>query len=231
MVLYCHITTRIPDEPYDSLLSALGGSFFPTLFFLDANGEKIGEHDVYAPRTVEAFRESLAAVKRAQELRAKEELGKAEQVELFLLDARLGMMDYPDARDRAKAFGEIDPDAAAKVNEILVNGEVEYLMQPPPRSAQDRIDLGADFAEMAAAGKVPTKAGLARSFWIYQLVWADAEKNADAYAKALEGVKKALGDDARYAKVIERYENRLAELRAAAEKGGEKTEAPEESKD
>lgn len=168
-------------------------------------------------------------MKRAEELRAKEELGKGEQVELFLLDSRLGMMDYHEAKDRAEALGKLDPDAAAKVNEILVNGEVAYLMQPPPRSAQDRIDLGADFAEMAAKGEIPTKPNLARMFWIYQLAWADSEKNADAYARALDGVKKALGDDERYAKLLERYEARLAELRAPADEGaGEKKETPTE---
>ena len=194
----------------------MGGSYYPTLYYLDANGKKLGEHDPYTEKTVETLRQSLAAAKRAAELRAKDDLPKEERAELFLLDAELLMMDWPEAKERAAALGELPPETAAKVRDILVNDEVADLMKPPPRTAQDRIDLGADFADMAAEGKVPTKPNLARNFWIYQLVRADAEENADAYALALEGVKKTLGAEERYAPLIQRYEARLEALRSAS---------------
>jgi len=43
VVLFCHITTRIPGEPHDELLKEKGGRGFPTFWFLDPTGKVIGE--------------------------------------------------------------------------------------------------------------------------------------------------------------------------------------------
>ena len=61
MVLFCHNTSMVEDEPYPKLLSEKGGRGFPFLVFMDAEGDVITPQG-YDKFTVEGFQETLDKV-------------------------------------------------------------------------------------------------------------------------------------------------------------------------
>ncbi len=56
VVLFLHNTSRVKGEPYPTLLKDNGGTGFPTLWFLDADGKVITKQ---GERTVKAFGKTM----------------------------------------------------------------------------------------------------------------------------------------------------------------------------
>ena len=81
VVLFCHVTTRIEGDPHQELLQQKGGRGFPTLKFLDAEGEVLG-----APqgRSVESLRAALEAITTIQALGSKAERSPEEEASLWI---------------------------------------------------------------------------------------------------------------------------------------------------
>ncbi|MHC4859516.1 MAG: hypothetical protein ACYTDY_05430 [Planctomycetota bacterium] len=213
-MLFAHVTTRIPGEEYDSLLHALGGSVFPTLLFLDAEGGVLGEHRW--PRTVESFRESHSAVRRLLAIEAKEKPSRAERVEKLVLLGRLRRLDFDGAKAMLDRLGELSGEQAKRVGEVLANLEAEEIMSPRPATPEQAREVGGELRKMTKAGRIPTDPLLLRRFWGYQLVSAEADRDAEAFAAALEGLRKVLGDDERSKRRLESLERTLEKLRREA---------------
>lgn len=57
-VLYCHVTTDLLEDRWPDLLSEKGGTGWPHVAFLDAEGEVLLPHK--GPDTVEGFAKSAA---------------------------------------------------------------------------------------------------------------------------------------------------------------------------
>jgi hypothetical protein len=216
VVLFCHITTRIPDHPYDGLLRATGGKFFPTLLFMDGMGKVVGWVDIFDGLTVEKFRAAHSNTKRRLALLDKEKPTAAEKTELFLLDAKLLMMDYDAAKERVADLGKLEGDAAKRVAEVMVNFEAEDHMNPRPRGMEAVKEVGEAFYKMAKAGRIPTKSGLAGGFWSYMFAWADAEKNVEAMKYVVGEYGKLAETDERAKRMLGRMKERLKAAEGAA---------------
>lgn len=59
VVLFCHITTRVPGDPYPDLLREKGGRGFPTFYFMDPTGKVVAEPN---GRTVAVWESTLKEV-------------------------------------------------------------------------------------------------------------------------------------------------------------------------
>lgn len=59
VVLFCHITSHVPGDPYPELLREKGGRGFPTFYFLDPTGKVVGEP---SGRSVAAWETALKEV-------------------------------------------------------------------------------------------------------------------------------------------------------------------------
>ena len=216
VVLFCHITTRIPDHPYDDLLRAAGGKYYPTVLFMDGMGKVVGRVDIFAGLTVAKFRAAHTNTKKRLALLDKEKPSAAEQTELFLLDAGLGMMDFDAAKERVEKLGKLEGDVASKVAAVMVDFEVEDHMNPRPRGLQAVKEVGAAFYKMAKAGRIPTKSGLTGGFWSYMFAWADAEKNVEAMRYIVAEYGKLAATDQRAKPILARMKKKLKAAEGAA---------------
>ena len=77
-----HNTSMVDDEPYPDLLQEKGGTGFPYLAVLDADGEVIAPHN--GARTVEAFAKTVAAAAKYQGLKKRFESGDQEAAADYL---------------------------------------------------------------------------------------------------------------------------------------------------
>jgi tetratricopeptide (TPR) repeat protein len=104
-VLFCHVTSQVPDEPHPKLMEEKGGLGFPYMAILDSRGALIAAHR--GARTVEAFGRTLAAARKLVELRPKADGGdrpaRLESLKLLLDNSLVGLAD---AEFRLREIGE-----------------------------------------------------------------------------------------------------------------------------
>jgi hypothetical protein len=216
LVLFCHITTRVPGDKYQSLLHAVGGKGFPTLVFMDGMGKVVGEVDVLEGPTVALFKAVHANVKRRLALLEKEKLTDADRVEMFLLDYELGFLEIDAAKERRESLPKLDEAAAKKVAAVMANLEVADHLNPRPRGAEAARETGKAFHAMAKAGRIPTKKSLVGAFWTYMFAWAQGAKDVKAAKMIVGEVKKLAETDPQWKSILARCEKQLAAMEAAA---------------
>jgi hypothetical protein len=212
VILFCHITTHVDGDKDQDLLRAKGGNGFPYLVFLDAEGNVTARQD---ERTVASFAATAGKLAKVMELEARAKPGDVPAAaDLLIAKLQLGSLDLMAARKALAALGTMDDVRQKTIDQELVNLEVDESMQTI-RSQEDMEARQKTFAEMLAAGRVPTGVA-ARRF--YSLVLSHAEKQRDAklFAQALEGIEKSLPDPKQYARQLEEMHKKLDELKSGA---------------
>jgi len=127
-VLFVHNTSQVEDEPYPKLLQEKGFGGFPSLAFMDADGNVVVKP---AARSVSSFEETLTKaseqMKRRHELTAKAKAGDAAaQKDLFLMDLELGGMTAEQLNEGAKKL-QLSKEEKTKVDEALTDLEIKSI--------------------------------------------------------------------------------------------------------
>jgi hypothetical protein len=176
-VLFVHNTSRVDDEPYPTLLQDKGFGGFPSLCFMDAEGNVLAKP---AQRTVAAFTKMYEGVneelteqrKRRAELEAKAKAGDAVAAkQLFLAD--LGSLNADTIKAGMKQH-KLSKDERAQVDERLTDLEVQAILAKTGVSA-DKI--AEELAALAKAGRRPSKP---QTFLFWPQVLQHAAKRRDA---------------------------------------------------
>lgn len=213
MVLFCHITTKIPGHKYDGLLSEKGGGGFPYLAFLNAEGDVVAKHQ--GPRSIEGFQQTAKDAKLYVELKKKMDEGKADlatKVDFLVVSAKLGNVSLADAQKQAKDLAGLSPDQQKKVDEALANLEIADILKTV-RSKDAQAEAGRKFFEMKKEGRVATFDGTIWGYWVCILTHAEAQKDAATYEEGLNALKAKFKDSAAYKKALEQFEKTLQSLK------------------
>ena len=191
-MLFLHNTSQVNDEPYPKLLQEKGFRGFPTLCFMDADGNVLTKPTA---RTVANFVETQAATKDLMVLKAKgDKLTDAEAKQLFLTELNMDMIATGDIQKRADAVKGLREADMALVAGKIVDGEFSAILQRPiPRgdaAAQKTAmeETMARVAEMAKAGKVPTGQRTLQ-FWSMALQHAATAKDVGLAEKAFAALE------------------------------------------
>ena len=191
-MLFLHNTSQVNDEPYPKLLQEKGFRGFPTLCFMDADGNVLTKPTA---RTVANFVETQAATKDLMVLKAKgDKLTDAEAKQLFLTELNMDMIAAGDIQKRADAVKGLSEADMALVAGKIVDGEFSAILQRPiPRgdaAAQKTAmeETMARVAEMAKAGKVPTGQRTLQ-FWSMALQHAATAKDVGLAEKAFAALE------------------------------------------
>ncbi|GAB4139064.1 MAG: hypothetical protein Fur0037_05110 [Planctomycetota bacterium] len=201
-----HNTSRVDDEPYPRLLQEKGFSGFPSLCFMDAEGNvllKQGE------RSVAGFENSFSALSRRAALAEKAAKGDAKaEKELFLVDLDLGTLSAEQIEQRAKKL-TLTKEEKQRVDQALTDAEVSALLRNSRRAGAE--ETAAKIAQMARDGRRPSKS-MTYSFWSMALRHAATEKDA----KLADQAYAELEDLAKADRLYERVLKQLAKLREQA---------------
>lgn len=220
VVPFLHVTTKVEGDEHQELLQQKGGRGWPTLLFLDAEGEVLAEP---ADRSVAGFEATADALQTVQRLQGKPEAERTaeDEVELFLARVALGKVELAEALEIQKTLQATGAEAE-RVEQALIELEIRDQLADL-RSQEQANEAFAHLASMAAAGRVPKGSGLpVARFWSAVSEHAIASGDAALFERCLAGMKEALGDDERYAQVYEAMEAKLAELKARSpDKGGQ----------
>lgn len=216
VVPFLHVTTHIEGRANDNLLSVYGGTGFPTLKFLDAKGNAVGEP---GRREVKAFDSALASIKvqieELDQLRARIKKGeKGLEGQLLLGELKMGSLKYAGASKRFAAIKKIKPEMKAEIQKMLVSLEFNDIMG---RMTQENYkELGAEVAKMARAGRVPggNDEGM---FWQIVASWADENGDLPLLKKGYKYLSQKYANNERAKKFLEEMKARIETLEKDAD--------------
>lgn len=219
-VLFLHITTKLKDRPNDDLLGKKGGTGFPYLVFMDAEGNVIAKHG--GPRTVEGFTKSGESANKFMELKKKADGGDKEaQVDLTLMQLEMGSVSVADARKAIEASGvELAADRKAKFDKLMLNAEINEVIGGIDGDSEESVVGGGEkLYKMAQEGRTPDDEQVAANFWSIIVMYADKKEDVAAFETGFNELKKRFGDNPRAAKWFEEKEARLKELQDKKKEG------------
>ncbi|MEM7202989.1 MAG: hypothetical protein AAF628_22205 [Planctomycetota bacterium] len=188
----------------------MGGRGFPTILYLDSEGEIIGRP---SDRSIPAFRAMAGSLTEVAELAAKENRTQEEEVRYFEARITLGRLKLEEAKEIAAALPKQPAEAAARITAALNNLEIQSQLDAVT-SQKEAEAAGAVFAAMAKEGRTPSGGGLtAARFWLIIIEHARAAEDVAMFERAFTEVKTALGEEDRYKGLYEQLANGLAELK------------------
>lgn len=220
VIPFLHVTTRIEGHPYDGLLKEKGFGGFPTLAFMDAEGNVIATHQ--GERSVKGFRETNAAVMSFQDLKTRIAKGeKGLEFDLFVAEWNLGTLDFEKARARVEGMKKLSDAQRTQAKQIVQDADVLNTassmrqIREQDAAAEAADAAGKHFHEMFEAGYRPG-ARAESTFWGMLANWADKNGKVDSLDKAVEWMNKTYGDNARMAERLKALNARVAELKGSS---------------
>lgn len=204
VVLFCHITSRVEGDPHPDLLQEKGGRGFPTLVFMDHEGEVLHKQ---GGRTVEAFQDSLAALKTLEEYAGKDD--PTANTKTFIARLKLGKLGFEEAKEKLAKLPDLTPAQKKTVDNQMIMLEVQSVRE---KHGRDAAAAGEHFAKMAKEGRIP-KGFDAVYFWQPVMQWAEKQKDAELYEKAMNGAMEALDHNERYQRYYDQWKKTLEDLK------------------
>lgn len=180
-MLFLHNTSRVADEKYPTLLQDKGFRGFPSICFMDAEGNVLAKPG----RTVAAFVETHTQVKALATLRGKATRTAAEEKELFLAELKLDLIATEALQARADKLALTDAEKRL-VTQKFTDSEVQALLgkirETGPEATAEQI------AAMAKAGRAPSE-NMAGAFWMQVLQHASRQKDAALAQQAYDALQ------------------------------------------
>ncbi|MDG1498710.1 MAG: hypothetical protein P8R48_01960 [Planctomycetota bacterium] len=190
---YISIATNLDNVPHDKLLQEKGFRGFPTLAFMDAAGNVIGQpYD----RTLAAFSSSRDALMAIGEVRRKSDAGDMNAaVELLFLEYTLGTID---AEALQIGVGELADHASreqlARAKQIGLDGDIYdlYLISLEDDESYATVKMLA----MLDAGQMPTPGSRACiGFWSALGEHAREKGDAELLRRVVRGMRADMASD------------------------------------
>ena len=214
VILFCHITTKLTGDPDQSLLGQKSARVaFPTLLFLDPQGEVLARQ---GERSVTAFRKSVQALELIQRLQVDAAKGdEAAKAAVFLAQLDLGNFNFNTAQ-AASASLKLDAQQQQTLAIALVNLEVDHLYAEA-RKDRSYADLAPKFLAMRKAGRVPTARTTRLRFWTQIMNSAQQSRDAKLYEEAMTAYQAATANSRTFQLIRDRQAKVLAALKSGRE--------------
>ena len=243
VVPFLSIMSKIEDRKDDALLRTYGFGGFPSIAFLDADGNKLMKQGA---RTVEGFNESLTKVDAFVKLNAKAEAGdESAIVPALIAQMNLGGIDYAGAQAKAKGakftkdqklafttaliplLATLPLDAAkielkgmklndeqnAQAQDILVGLEIAGHLKNARRDNAAAAKVA--FYKIWKDGRSPKAYGsnASRSYWGLLMAKATEDSDVKLFEAAWGVIRPAIAKNPRAARYVETQDAKLKELK------------------
>jgi len=208
VIPYLNIATHIEGHPYDKLLQEKGFGGYPSLAFMDAEGEILA---VQGDRSVDGFRNTYNSVQAYADLQARVAAGeKGLGVEMMVAEWDLGKLKWEDAKKRADGFDKLTAKQKKVVGQIVLDAEVVERAKST-RDEEKAKAVYARFKELADKGYMPGEKAEG-AFWRTILNGADQAEDVKLYGAAVAWMTKTYGDNPRAKDYLQGLADRLAEM-------------------
>ena len=187
----------------------MGGTGFPTLMFLDAEGRKLMKYS--GPRSVDGFASSFEEIKSFQELQKKADAGDEKAaVEVFIAQLKLGWLELAAAREKLGKLPKVSSKQQKEIDQLLVDLEVREVAQAAGDDRDELIKAGARFHAMWKDKRVPAAESELYSFWMVMAEYAEAERDKKLFKKIVSEFEDSVNmASSRNRKTLKSLESRL----------------------
>lgn len=199
-----NLMTWVRGDADQDLFYQANNTGFPTLAVYDAEGNLLAKHQ--GKRDVQALEPTMAAAREFQAVLKKAKANDADARALVLAKhsdwGTLRLGDAKAALDDKAIANDLKAKIEAKLPAIELY-ESHFVAAGKPRIAH--------FEAMRKGGRMPTDSRGAQLFWRFYLTALDGTGDAGALETGLAEAKKALADDPTAKRILEQFEQRLAE--------------------
>jgi outer membrane PBP1 activator LpoA protein len=208
-VLFCHITSQVKTDPYQTLRNEKGGTVYPYLAFLDFDGTLLAS--LSWPPSLKKIESAAAQVASYYETRKKADSGdKAAKFDLLMFEVEFGKIKFEDAQAQVKDMGELTKEQQAR----MLDAEVISIVKPIKHNDKTALrQAGKKFLEMKTQGRIPVGDKALQAFWICIMDYAEAEKDAALFEEALNALKEKHGNNPDAKPFFEKKEEALRKLK------------------
>ncbi len=208
VVLFCHITSQVEDEPHPKLLREKGGGGFPHLVFMDAEGDVLTKQ---GDRSVAGFHKTLGSLNDVIKLEKLAKKGdKSVVTPLFIAKVKLARYNFAEAAAKRKKLPSESKAQKKQIDKLFIGLEVDAILSKIDRRRPDTREAAAKkLLAMHKAGRIPEGHGM---FWSHLMSHAFKNENIALAEEAFAGVKKAFGESIRQA-WVDRTQERLDDLK------------------
>ncbi len=198
------------DEPYPTLLREKGFGGFPSLAFMDAEGEVLTSP---RQRSVEGFNATLDGLQNYLTLKEKAANGdKTVANALFLAELDLGKVEFAEATARFAELRGFTADEKKNIESQIVGLEFTSMISEVRQLGLGIAAARKRAADMAKASRAPS-GQMAGQFWTYCMRHADTDEDGKLYEESLTHLKKIYADNPRFQADLPDLETRLKELK------------------
>lgn len=155
MVLFCHNTSQVEDEPYPKLLSEKGGRGSPFVVFIDAAGDVIAPQ-AYDKLSVDGFEETLGKINALSDLEQKIKAGdKAAAASLLIAKIKLGSYKYAEASAKRKTLPSESESQKKEIDGLLFDLRIDSIMgNTNPRNPKSFETAKAELEDVKKEGNL-----------------------------------------------------------------------------
>ena len=204
VVPFLHVTTRITGRKYDRLLSEKGFRSFPSLAFMDAEGNILAKPQ---SRSVTGFESTRTALIQHADLVKRTEAGeKGLDAAMLLCEYALGKIDGAAFKTRAASVTDATDEQKTAIAQINTDSAFLELVQQSRRGDLD--DAAQKILAMLDGGQTPTAKSPADSgAWTAVNRYAMKTRDADLAKRSAASLKAAYADS----RAADTYVKNLAE--------------------
>ncbi|MDP7062981.1 MAG: hypothetical protein QF489_08655 [Planctomycetota bacterium] len=215
VVPFLHVTTRIEGRAHEGLLREKGGRGFPTLMFLDAEGEILGEP---GGRDVASFDKTLGALMAIKDLEKRIAAGEKNlDDDLFMAQLAMGQFKtVKEIEEKAQSFKKLTEEQKSTIAKAIVAKKVEEAMNNMERGPDGQAKLGKKFKAIYDEGIYP-EGDMEGPFWGFLMEYAESEGDAKTMEVALDHVKRIFGKEEWAKGLIEEKEASLKKIKEGGE--------------
>ena len=199
-MLFCHITSRVEDDPQQNLLIEKGGNAFPYIVFMDSDGDVVMQYQ--EARTTAGFKDTAGAVSRYLYLRKHADSPNATiRADLLLTQLDLGVLGYEEAREKLTRLKGLDKfsesvsaEQRAQLDQKMINLEFQDFLEklPQDKSRSETIEIAAkDILLREKRGEIPDgDAGM--TFYDIVMMYGEQTEDVQMVEAAAASLKKQL---------------------------------------
>jgi hypothetical protein len=213
VVLYCHISTRIPSDPDGCLFAEKGGNAFPTLMIMDEDGNVLARQ--CGERSLRVVKEVLAEGQAFASLIKRAQTGDAEtKYECLVKQIQYGHFTPEVARSKVKDLGNLSADRKGWFESAIISRECSMALLEIRKACDEagQYKAARKLVDMKKAGHVPSDSNVF-PFWEWVMACARQDRDVALFEDGLLAIKALLPDDANRREKLQESENTLESMK------------------
>jgi hypothetical protein len=217
VVLFCHISTRIPTEPFNHLFAEKGGNAFPTLMILDQDGNVLARQ--CGDRSMRVVRDLYAEGCRFSDLIKQctcpdSKVDSDTRFDCLTKQIQYGHLAPEAARSRAAAIPRLPADRKAFLESSIVSRECALALLDIRKAPDTAGQLSAakKLVEMQKAGHIPSDTNVF-PFWEWVMSYASHNADIKLYEDGLIAMRALLPNDSDTRERLQEKEDTLNRMK------------------